>query len=298
MLRKLVHTADSKDDGKSLADILKRRFGVSEMQLRRIRRTEDGLLLNGENVYTIDTARLGDKIEVILEPEERASSGVVPTKGELDILYENEDVLILNKPATLAVHPSHGHFDTSLGNIVMWYYVSQGEKFVFRPINRLDRGVSGVMAVAKNAYTHTFAARLLHSGSFYREYLAIAEGIFEEKSGEVDAPIGRRDGSVIEREVRSDGDAAKTRYEVIEERNGLSLVRVTPLTGRTHQIRDHMAHLGHPLIGDFLYVKEDARLPGRCALHSHRLHIKLPFGGGEINIKAPLPDELKNIFYG
>ncbi len=297
MLRKLVHTADEKDCGKPIAEILKRRFGVSEMQLRRIRRTENGLLLNGESVYTIDTVKAGDEIEVILEPEERESSGVVPTKGELDILYENEDVLILNKPATLAVHPSHGHFDTSLGNIVMWYYVSRGEKFVFRPINRLDRGVSGVMAVAKNAYTHTFAARLLHSGSFYREYLAVCEGVFENKSGEISAPIGRRDGSVIEREIRPDGDSAETRYEVIEEQNGKSLVKVIPLTGRTHQIRVHMAHLGHPLVGDFLYGREDARLPGRCALHSHRLHMELPFGGGEIDISCPLPKELCDIFY-
>jgi len=296
MLRKLLHTADFKDDGKPIAEILKRRFGVSEMQLRRIRRTERGLLLNGEEVYTIDTVKVGDEIEVILEPEERASAGVVPTKGELDILYENEDVLVLNKPATLAVHPSHGHFDTSLGNIVMWYYVNQGEKFVFRPINRLDRGVSGVMAVAKNAYTHTFAAKLLHSGSFYREYLAIVEGILDEKAGEIDAPIGRRDGSVIEREVRPDGDAAKTRYEVVDECGNMSLVKVLPITGRTHQIRVHMAHIGHPLVGDFLYGKESSSLPGRCALHSHRLHMELPFGGGELDVSCPLPDELERVF--
>ena len=254
-----------------------------------------GLLKNGEEVYTIDTVVEGDTIEVILEPEERVSTGVVPSKGELDILFENEDVLILNKPATLAVHPSHGHFDTSLGNIVMWYYVNQGEKFVFRPINRLDRGVSGVMAVAKNAYTHTFAARLLHSGDFYREYLAVVEGILEEKSGKVIVPIGRRDGSVIEREVRDDGDFAETHYEVIEEKNGRSLVKVNPITGRTQQIRVHMAHLGHPLVGDFLYGKEHEALPGRCALHSHKLHMKLPLGGGEIEISAPLPDELRQV---
>lgn len=298
MLRKLLHIADTKDDGKPIAEILKRRFGVSEMQLRRIRRTERGLLKNGEEVYTIDTVRAGDKIEVILEPEERESTGVVPTEGKLDILFENEDVLILNKPAALAVHPSHGHFDTSLGNIVMWYYVSQGEKFVFRPINRLDRGVSGVMAVAKNAYTHTFAARLLHSGDFYREYLAVAKGTFDEKKGKIVAPIGRRDGSVIEREVREDGDFAETHYEVIEERHGLSLVKVLPITGRTHQIRVHMAHLGHPLVGDFLYGEEVEELKGRCALHSHKLHMKLPLGGGDIEITAPLPEELKEIFYG
>lgn len=297
MLRKLFHTADLRDDGKPIAEILKRRFGVSEMQLRRIRRTERGLLLNDEEVYTIDSVNAGDKIEVILEPEERASAGVVPTKGELDILFENEDVLILNKPAALAVHPSHGHFDTSLGNIVMWYYVSQGEKFVFRPINRLDRGVSGVMAVAKNAYTHTFASRLLHSGDFYREYLAVVDGIFDEKKGKIVAPIGRRDGSVIEREVRPDGDFAETHYEVIEECNGRSLVKVNPITGRTHQIRVHMAYLGHPLVGDFLYGEEIDELPGRCALHSHKLHMKLPLGGGEVEIAAPLPTELENIFY-
>lgn len=297
MLRKLFHTVDAADDGRPIGEILKKRFHIATKLLNRIKKIENGLLLNGKNVYTIDIAHEGDEIEVILEAEERASDGVVATEGELDILYENEDVLIVNKPADIAVHPSHGHFDSSLGNIVMWYYKSRGENFVFRPINRLDRGVSGVMAVAKNAYTHTFAAKLLHSGRFYREYLAVVAGVFDEKSGEIEAPIGRRDGSVIEREVRHDGDYAKTRYEVLEEHNGKSLVRVMPLTGRTHQIRVHMAHLGHPLLGDFLYGEELPELSGRCALHSHRLHMELPFGSGEIDISAPLPKELFDIFY-
>lgn len=297
MNRKLYHIADENDDGKKLSEILKKRFGVSEMLLRRIKRIENGILLNGKSVYTIDIAHIGDEIEVIIEPEEKGSDNVVPTEGELDVLFENEDILILNKPAHIAVHPSHGHFSTSLGNIVMWYYKNQGENFVFRPINRLDRGVSGVMAVAKNAYSHTFAARLLHSGEFYREYLAVVSGDVEDDSGEILAAIGRRDGSVIEREVRPDGDFAKTRYEVIERKDGMSLVRVMPMTGRTHQIRVHMAHIGHPLIGDFLYGGEHPLLPGRCALHSHRLHMKLPFNAGEADITCELPDDLKKVFY-
>ena len=297
MNRKLYHIADAQDDGKKLSEILKKRFGVSEMLLRRMKRLENGILLNGKSVYTIDIAHEGDRIEVIIEPEEKGSDSVVPTEGELDILFENEDVLILNKPANLAVHPSHGHFSTSLGNIVMWYYVSQGEKFVFRPINRLDRGVSGVMAVAKNAYSHTFAARLLHSGEFYREYLAIVEGEMETERGEICAPIGRKDGSVIEREVREDGDYSLTKYEVLEKRNGMSLVRVLPMTGRTHQIRVHMAYIGHPLVGDFLYGKEHPALSGRCALHSHRLHMKLPFEQGEADVTCELPEDIKKVFY-
>ncbi|MBQ6846000.1 MAG: RluA family pseudouridine synthase [Oscillospiraceae bacterium] len=296
MNRKLYHIADEKDDGKKLSEILKYRFGVSEMLLRRMKRIENGILLNGKSVYTIDRAHIGDSIEVIIEPEEKGSDSVVPTEGELDIKFENEDILVVNKPADIAVHPSHGHYLTSLGNIVMWYYTSQGKKFVFRPINRLDRGVSGVMAIAKNAYSHTFAARLLHSGNFFREYLAIVEGEPECESGVITAPIGRRDGSVIEREVRDDGDFAKTEYEVVEKRNGKSLVKVRPITGRTHQIRVHMAYIGHPLVGDFLYGKEHPDLQNRCALHSHRLHMKLPFEQGEIDIVSSLPSDLENIF--
>ena len=297
MNRKLYHIADEKDDGKKLSEILKKRFGVSEMLLRRMKRIENGILLNGKSVYTIDIAHTGDSIEVVIEPEEEGSDSVVPTEGELDIRFENEDILIINKPADIAVHPSHGHYLTSLGNIVMWYYTNQGKKFVFRPINRLDRGVSGVMAVAKNAYSHTFAARLLHSGEFYREYLAVVEGEMKEAKGEICAPIGRKDGSVIEREVRVDGDYALTKFEVLEKRNGMSLVKVLPMTGRTHQIRVHMAHLGHPLVGDFLYGKEHPLLPQRCALHSHRLHMKLPFEQGEADIVCELPEDLKKVFY-
>lgn len=292
MLRKLIHTADERDDGKTLSEILKRRFGVSEMLLRRMKRTENGILLNKKPVYTIDTAHTGDLIEAVIEEENRGSDGVVPTEGKLDILFENEDILVLNKPADIAVHPSHGHFTTSLGNIVMWYYKSQGESFVFRPINRLDRGVSGVMAVAKNAYSHTFAARLLHTDGFLREYLAVCEGEIERDRGEICAPISRKAGSVIEREVSEDGAFAMTRYEVLERKNGRSLVRVMPVTGRTHQIRVHMAYIGHPLVGDFLYGEECESLPGRCALHSHRLRMELPFEAGSIDISAPLPEEL------
>ncbi len=293
MLRKLVYTADENDSGKKLSEILKRRFGVSEMLLRRMKRTENGILLNKKPVYTIDTAQAGDLIEVIIEEENRASNGVVPSEGKLDILFENEDILILNKPAEIAVHPSHGHYTTSLGNIVMWYYSSQGKSFVFRPINRLDRGVSGVMAVAKNAYSHTFAARILHTDSFIREYLAVCEGEFEREKGEVCAPIARKAGSVIEREVSENGAFAMTRYEVLERKNGRSLVRVMPITGRTHQIRVHMAHIGHPLVGDFLYGSECESIPGRCALHSHRLRMELPFESGVADVSAPLPDELR-----
>lgn len=296
MNRKLYHIADERDDGKKLSEILKYRFGVSEMLLRRMKRLENGILLNGKSVYTIDRAYVGDSIEVIIEPEEKGSDNVVPTEGKLDIRFENEDILVVNKPADIAVHPSHGHYLTSLGNIVMWYYTSQGERFVFRPINRLDRGVSGVMAVAKNAYSHTFAAKLLHSGDFFREYLAITEGEISENEGEIIAPIGRRDGSVIEREVRDDGDYAKTEFEVVERKNGMTLLKVRPITGRTHQIRVHMAHIGHPLVGDFLYGKEHPDLPNRCALHSHRLHMKLPFEQGVADVSCELPDELKKVF--
>lgn len=298
MLRKLCHTADERDDGKQIGEILRRRFGVSAMLLRRMKRIEGGILLNGKSVYTIDIAHTGDKIEAVLEEEEHGSESVVPTEGELDIRFENEDILVVNKPADIAVHPSHGHFSTSLGNIVMWYYTSRGGSFVFRPINRLDRGVSGVMAVAKNAYSHTFAARLLHSGEFYREYLAVVDGEVERDSGEICAPIGRKSGSVIEREVCDDGDYALTKYEVVERRDGMSLVRVMPMTGRTHQIRVHMAHMGHPLVGDFLYGEEHPLLPQRCALHSHRLHMKLPFEQGEADITCELPGDLRKVFYG
>lgn len=275
-----------------LRDILRRELHISASLLKRMKLREGAILLNGMSSFVNVSVHAGDIIEVQLEDENRLSENVVPTKGALDIRFENEDVLVVSKPGNMPVHPSQGNYENSLGNIVVWHYGEQGERIVYRPVNRLDRGTSGLMVIAKNAYAHAFLGEQLHSECFLREYLAVVHGEMRLGCGMVDAPITRKEGSTIERMVDVNGKRAVTHFNVLENVNGFSLVRLRLETGRTHQIRVHMAYIGHPLVGDFLYGDEKGELLGRTALHSAYIRFVLPFDGKTVELKDPLPQEL------
>lgn len=293
MKREIEFVVPARLDGCVLRDVLRRELGFSAKQLTRMKQHEGAICCNSVPVYVIHRVHTGDRLHLILE-EDMASETIVPKQGKLDIRFENQDVLILEKPAGLAVHPAPGDRENTLGNFVVWHYQSQGESIVYRPVNRLDRGTSGLMVIAKNAHSHAALAQQLHSETFVREYLAVVEGSLTDAEGIVSAPIARVEGSVLRREVSSHGAKAVTHYHVEKTVNGRSLVRLRLETGRTHQIRVHMSYLGCPLVGDFLYGKESNEI-SRCALHSARLILQLPFSNECVELESPLPSDMRKL---
>lgn len=281
------------EEGKRVDAIL-RRHGLSTSAIRRAKHRERGLLLDGEDIYTSYLVHAGQVVAILAD--DRTPSEIIPNNGPVDLLYEDEDLLVVNKPPHLAVHPCAGSWDDSLGARLVHYYRSTGQEGLdFHPVHRLDKGTSGLMVVAKHPAAQHALTAALHSGGFHREYLAVCEGCPSPAAGTVDAPISRTDYSYIRQEVRPDGKRAVTHYETIQTGKEFSLLRLVLETGRTHQIRVHMAWLGHPLAGDFLYGTEAPDLISRPALHSARLELTQPFTGERLAFDAPLPDDMAHL---
>jgi 23S rRNA pseudouridine1911/1915/1917 synthase len=272
-------------DGKALREVL-RIAGVSSSALQRAKKAEGGILLDGQAVFANVIAR--EKQTIVLKQPERAEQSLLPVEGELFIAYEDEDMLVLNKPARLSAHPGPGNREGSLANFVAAYLQAKGEPSVFRGVNRLDRMTSGLLTAAKHAHAQHQLAAQLGDGRFKRRYLGLfcGEPGFDER--EIDAPIARKQGSVLEREVREGGAPAKTRLRVLRRCEGLNLGLFELESGRTHQIRVHMAHLGLPLLGDFLYGEEIEGL--RCMLHAALLRCEAP-SGKELRLFCPPPED-------
>ena len=286
----LVVTAEQ--DGRDVRSLLRRELGLSAALIGRLKRTESGLTLNGTRVFTSAVVRTGDRLAVDLGAAERPMV-VEPVPMELDISYEDEHLLVINKRAPLAVIPSSlAPGEPTLANGLA-HYLRPG--FSFHPVNRLDRGTTGLMVAAKNSWVHDRLRRQLHGGTFSRGYLAVCVGAPEPAAGSVELPIGRAPGSAIRRRVDPAGQPARTDYRLAERRGALSLVELTPRTGRTHQIRVHMAALGCPLAGDWLYGTEDRALIGRPALHAGRLELEHPLTGRPLAFTAPLPADMKKL---
>lgn len=277
------------DDGRKIKFYVRGAMGVSYGQFASLKMRE-GMRVNGVPVHANYILRTGDRVEVAIE--ETGSSLAEPVAGEVDVRYEDDMLMILNKPAPLACQSSSRNAAPALENFLMARY---GAGFVFRPLNRLDKGTSGLMCAAKNAHAYQLMQRTLHTGDYLRQYLAVVCGRLEG-SGVVDAPIAKEDAASVRRVVDYEkGKPAVTRWESQGVFGEYSLVRLTLETGRTHQIRVHMAHLGHPVAGDFLYGMELACLPGRFALHSARIRLTHPMTGEVLEITSPLPEELQNL---
>lgn len=277
------------DDGRKIKFYVRGAMGVSYGQFASLKMRE-GMRVNGVPVHANYILRTGDRVEVAIE--ETGSSLAEPVAGEVDVRYEDDALMILNKPAPLACQSSSRNAAPALENFLMARY---GAGFVFRPLNRLDKGTSGLMCAAKNAHAYQLMQRTLHTGDYLRQYLAVVCGRLEG-SGVVDAPIAKEDAATVRRVVDFEkGKPAVTRWESQGVFGEYSLVRLTLETGRTHQIRVHMAHLGHPVAGDFLYGTELACLPGRFALHSARIRLTHPMTGEVLEITSPLPEELQNL---
>ena len=210
----------------------------------------------------------------------------------LDIVYEDDDLIVINKPAGMPIHPSLNNYRNSLANALMYYYTKQNKPFIFRCTNRLDRDTSGLTVIAKHLVSSSILSQMAVRHEITREYLAIVRGPVTPSQGTINAPIGRAGTSLIERKIDPEhGENAVTHYRVITEKNGHSLVSLILETGRTHQIRVHMKYIGHPLIGDYLY-NPDMEFISRQALHSHRLSFRHPITGKTMEFEAPLPEDM------
>lgn len=264
--------------------------GYSATVIRHLKETPEGIQRNGIWARVYEPLNVGDVLTLHLI-EEESSENIVPTNLPLPIVYEDEDLLVINKPAGMPIHPSQGNFDNTLANACAWYFQAKGEPFTYRCINRLDRDTTGLLILARHAYSASLLSKMVANREIHREYRALVTGLLPEE-GCVEAPIARVDGSTIEREVNFEtGEFARTHYKRIAYKNGYSLASLKLDTGRTHQIRVHMKHIGHPLPGDFLY-NPDYSVIQRQALHSYRLSFTHPVTGELMDFIAPLPEDM------
>ena len=292
-MRVLTHTVSAEEDGRMVKGILRGSLQLSYTLLKSLKWRENAILLNGQSVHVNARVRTGDVISVALS--ERAPRQMLSATGANapDIVYEDEDLLVLNKPAGVAMHPkADGTGAPSLAAMLTGYL---GEGSVPHFVSRLDKGTSGLLIAAKSGYVHDRLARALHSDALRREYRAVAVGQVTPPCGVIDAPIGRAEGSIIRRCVRADGLPSLTEYETLQTTGRFTLLRLCPQTGRTHQLRVHMAHLGYPLAGDWLYGTEDRDLIARPALHSYELTFTQPVTGQALHFTAPLPEDMAHL---
>lgn len=286
MTRRLQYTIPHEYSSRRVLDFLKH-LGFSHRLITKLKQTPDGILLNGEHIRTIDPMSEGDVLEINL-PTDKKESISIPVEMPLDIIYEDDDILVLNKPAMLAVHESHNHLGDTLSNAVAFHLKKEGKPSVFRAVGRLDKGTSGLMVCALNRYA---ASRL--SGKIKKQYLAIATGIYEGE-GTIDAPIYRPDPILTVRTVDERGEKAITHWTALKNDGKNTLLRVRLETGRTHQIRVHFASLGTPLVGDTMYGTPDERICHQ-ALHCCECRFIHPVKNEEMHFFCDMPDDMKSI---
>ncbi len=284
--RTLEYTVPPEGEGKRVRAVLQGALGLSAGLVTRLKHRPGSVRINGAGARTIDLLHAGDRLSV--DVGDAKESAFVPAGPRLDVAWEDEDIIIINKPAGMATHGRSDRREPTVGAMVAAYL---GTSAPFHPVNRLDRGTTGLMCAAKTGYMHERLRRILHTDAFRREYLAICTGVPPEAEGEIDAPIARYNE---EKRfcVREDGAPSLTRYKVLLTWEGRSLLRVRPETGRTHQIRVHMASIGCPLLGDRLYGRLSRELD-RPALHSAALTLIHPLTGEMVSVRAPLPEDMR-----
>ena len=272
------------DDGITMGTFLRKRCGLSARVVNSLKQQPDGMLADGERLWTIHRLNAGQTITVTL-PDDRVSiEGVAMS---LDIVYEDEHLLVINKPPYLAVHPSAGKPEPTLANGVVAYFAANGTPRSFRPTNRLDRNTSGLLLAAK----HQPAAFALN-GCVQKTYRAIALGCLNG-SGTIDAPLRVKEGCAITREVGTGGKPSVTHWESLGSDGEITELKIVLETGRTHQIRAHFSWLSHPLVGDTMYGPEGGEM-ARHALHCEQMTIRHPFTGETVSLSAPLPDDMQD----
>lgn len=293
MNRNIDYIIDEDSAGLRVEQFLRRKR-YSGQNLSEIKRMPKSILVNGVHYYMRQELSTGDHLQVRI-CETQNSEKIPPTKLPLDIIYEDEDLLVLNKTAGMPIHPSLNNYTNSIANALAYYFQSQGKPFIFRCCNRLDRDTSGLTIVSKHLVSGSILSDMTKYREVHREYLAIARGSVTPSEGTIQAPLGRKEGTIIERTVDWEhGEDAVTHYKVVKEANGHSLVSLRLETGRTHQIRIHMKYLGYPLIGDYLY-NPDMEYMTRQALHSHHMEFTHPITGAHMSFTAPLPEDMARV---
>ena len=306
MKRILTYPITESDSDQRIYDFLCH-HGYSRHIRTWLKQHPGSVRLNGEEALFYFPLKNGDLLEISLE-EEHPSENIVPVDLPIHIVYEDEDLMVIDKPADMPVHPSIGNYENTLANAAAWYFHRQDIPFVFRCINRLDRDTTGLLILAKHMLSGAILSDQMKKRAIHRTYLAITEGK-TDPAGTIDSPIGRTEQSLILRQVdHENGDSACTHYlqkcwhpktfypETLPvPQDGLSLVQLQLETGRTHQIRVHMTSIGHPLIGDTLYNPETA-LMNRQALHSYRLAFTHPVTGASLEFTSPLPEDMAEFF--
>ena len=261
---KLKYVVEEKDKNKTVNQIINEEFNLSNRLFNKLIKNKR-ILINDKSIDTRKEPNVKDIICIDLNYNED-NSNIISKQMDLDIVYEDDAMIIIDKPRGIAVHPSISHYEDSLASGVKYYFESTGINKKIRPVNRLDLNTSGLIIFAKNEYVQENLIKQMQIRTFKKEYIAIVLGTFEKKKGKIDAPIVRKEGSIIERCVSEEGQKAVTEYEVIREAGNSSLVKCNLLTGRTHQIRVHMSYIGHPLLGDSLYGEKSELIDGQ-ALH-------------------------------
>lgn len=293
MNRNIDYIIDEDSAGLRVEQFLRRKR-YSGQNLSEIKRMPKSILVNGVHYYMRQELSKGDHLQVRI-CETKNSEKIPPTNLPLDIIYEDEDLLVLNKPAGMPIHPSLNNYTNSMANALAYYFQSQGKPFIFRCCNRLDRDTSGLTIVSKHLVSGSILSDMTKYREVHREYLAITRGSVTPSEGTIQAPLGRKEGTIIERTVDWEhGEDAVTHYKVVKEANGHSLVSLRLETGRTHQIRIHMKYLGYPLIGDYLY-NPDMEYMTRQALHSHHMEFTHPITGEHMSFTAPLPEDMARV---
>ena len=276
----------------NVKEVLKAEFSMSDRLLLKLKKL-DKIYLNG-NVTSVNHPVLeNDLIECYLDYEED-NSNIVPTEMPLNIIYEDEAYIVVNKPAGIPVHPSMDHYTDSLSNEIAFYFNQIGLKKKIRPVNRLDKDTSGIVIFAKNEYIQECLVRQMKSKEFIKRYIAVVNGNLDNLEGTINAPIARKEGSIIERCVSETGDIAITHYKVLKRKTDFDIVECILETGRTHQIRVHFAYLGHSLLGDTLYGTS-SNLINRQALHAYEVEFIHPLSKKKVKYIATVPEDLNKL---
>lgn len=286
------YTIKHNDNFSNVKDVMKNYFEVSNRLLSKLK-VNNLIFLNNNHCFLQTLVKCNDIISFSLDYDED-SSNIIPKDMKLNIVYEDDCLLIINKPYNMPVHPTSYHFDDTLSNGVKFHFNKIGLKSKIRPVNRLDKDTSGLVIFAKNAYVQEFLIKQMLSNKFEKKYLAILEGYLDKKEGIINAPISRKENSIIERCVSPYGDNAVSYYKVLKEKNNLSLAEFKLETGRTHQIRVHSKYIDHPILGDTLYGNK-SNLINRQALHSYKIGFIHPISRNFMEFEIDLPKDMKII---